>query len=56
MSDGGYDIVEVDDMATDNMHLFVVYRRDVVRILEIATSFGLDAKRPLDYWSRLGAA
>ncbi len=54
-TDEAYDLVEVDDLATDNMHVFVVFRSDVHRILEIAASLGLKAQRPLDHWNNAGA-
>ncbi|WP_295942287.1 hypothetical protein [uncultured Xanthomonas sp.] len=50
----GYDVVDIDDMTTEDQHMFVVYRRDVPRILEIAASLGVPARRPLDYWRGLG--
>ena len=52
--DGGYDVVAIEDGSSDNMHLFVPYRRDTSRILELADQLGIPVERPLDYWRRLG--
>lgn len=46
----GYDLVEVDDMVSDNTQLFVVFRRDAECTVGIATALGLGAFRPLDCW------
>lgn len=47
--DGGYELVQIDDMCSDNMHCFVPYRRDTARILELTEQLGLSAMRPLAY-------
>jgi hypothetical protein len=50
---GSYDLVQLDTMVDDNMNLLVVYRRDIDRIIEIATKLQLRISRPLDYWHRI---
>jgi hypothetical protein len=47
--DGGYELVQIDDMCSDNMHCFVPYRKDTGRILELTEQLGLSAMRPLEY-------
>ena len=50
---GGYDLVDVDDTVGDEMHHFVVHRRDTPRILEIGRTMKLKITRPLAYWQQI---
>lgn len=49
VEEGGYDAVMLDTGADENMNLFVVYRKDTPRILELADALGLRMYRPVDY-------
>lgn len=44
--DGGYEIIEFDTGADDRLTLIVVYRKDVDRILELASALGLRMSAP----------
>ncbi|MFK3739096.1 DUF6630 family protein [Massilia sp. TN1-12] len=46
VEEGGYDVVELDTGADDNLRLLVVFRKDVARILELATALNLGIHRP----------
>lgn len=48
--EGGYGAVMLDTGADDNMNLFVVYRKDTDRILELAATLGLTMYRPWDHY------
>jgi hypothetical protein len=50
---GGYDLIEVDDRYSDNMNIFVVFRRDTERMIQIGTVLGFQICRPLDYYREL---
>jgi hypothetical protein len=50
---GGYDLIEVDDRCSENMNIFVVFRRDTDRIIQIGTELGFRICRLLDYYRDL---
>lgn len=50
VDEGGYGAVMLDTGADDNMNLFVVYRKDTDRILELAAALGLTMYRPVDHY------
>jgi hypothetical protein len=53
--EGGYDLIDLDDMVSENMNIFVFYRRDTSRIIHIATELELRIDRPLDVYQALRA-
>lgn len=46
VEEGGYEVIEFDTGADDRLTLFVVYRRDVDRILELASALCLNMSAP----------
>ncbi len=55
LAEGGYDLVSLEGSGTDDIDVFVVYRRDTARIIDIATDLGLRLTRPLDSYRELQA-
>jgi hypothetical protein len=55
VEEGGYDLIDVDDRCSENMNVFVVFRRDTDRIIQIGTEIGFRLCRPLDYYRKLYA-
>jgi hypothetical protein len=53
---GGFDIVQIDDMSSDEMNMIVVYKKDTARILELADALGFRFTRPLDFWLAMDAS
>lgn len=47
VEEGGYEALIFETGADDRMTLFVVYRKDVERILELAAALGMRIVRPL---------
>ncbi len=43
---GGYGVVTLDDMASDTLYVFIVYRANSARVFELARSLGLRFKDP----------
>jgi hypothetical protein len=55
VEEGGYDLIDVDDRCSENMNVFVVFRRDTDRIIQMGTELGFRLCRPLDYYRELYA-
>ena len=53
---GGFDIVQIDDMSSDEMNMIVVYKKDTARILVLADALGFRFTRPLDFWTGMAAS
>jgi hypothetical protein len=53
VEEGGYDLIDVDDRCSENMNVFVVFRRDTDRIIQIGTELGFRLCRPLNYYREL---
>lgn len=45
---GGYEAVSLDDRSTENLHLFIVYRDDCARLMDLSEKLGLQFHRQRD--------
>jgi hypothetical protein len=53
VEEGGCDLIDVDDWCSENMNVFVVFRRDTDRTIQIGTELGFRLCCPLNYYRDL---